>query len=600
MQFFVRILGVALGILAAALVFLAFSHQHVQSRSQARHFHNKNVQVRSNRAALAVSSNGFLLYGHPFDIWSGSLHYFRIPAEYWLDRLEMAKHMGLNTISTYVPWNFHEVGPGSFDFETHAHDLARFLNLAHEVGLRVLIRPSPYICAEWDFGGLPARLMANPDLELRSSNDAFLDEVERYYDALMPILRPLQASNGGPIIAFYVENEYGSYGADRDYLQALVAMMRDRGIVEQMFTCDNAQGLSRGALPGALQTINFQDNVERHLDQLAHFQPDQPLMVSEYWTGWFDHDGEEHHTFDSEDLVEGLQKILDRGASFNLYVFHGGTSFGWNAGANSPYAPDITSYDYDAPLSEHGQVTPKYEDIQMVLMSYGAEHPRRPHYHSNSNPYQVMASHLTYMEELPHTNGQGYVLYSTNLDLQASERTLVINGIRDRVIVYCNGQRIALLPLKYTHAATRLLDLLVENAGRINYGEAIGEHKGLDEAFWLDEEEQAHMAVIPWDRMGHLTDDTPGAPRLYRAFIPRPPDLGTGVPDTYIDTRDWGRGAMFLNGFNLGRFSRAGPQWQLYLPGPFFTRETNELVILETDPQAEVPTTVKFLDHPLW
>ena len=328
---------------------------------------------------LTTSGDQFLLDGKPFRIISGAMHYFRVVPEYWRDRLEKMRAFGLNTVETYVPWNLHEPRPGDFHFEGML-DLIKFIETAADVGLKVIVRPGPYICSEWEFGGLPFWLLKDPEMQVRCSYPAYLAAVDQFFDALLPRLVPFQSTHGGPIIAMQVENEYGSYGNDKVYLRHLVDGMRARGINSFLFTSDGPRDgcLQSGTLPDIFKTVNFAFNAAEAFAKLREYQPDGPLMAMEFWSGWFDHWGEQHHI--SEDgsdsiqhSVDTLDEILAAGASVNFYMFHGGTNFGFMNGANlelTGFHADVTSYDYACPLNEYGDPSPRFAEYRKVLQKY--------------------------------------------------------------------------------------------------------------------------------------------------------------------------------------------------------------------------------------
>jgi beta-galactosidase len=329
---------------------------------------------------LTTTRDQFLLNGKPFRILSGAMHYFRARPEVWRDHLEKMRLFGLNTVETYAAWNLHEPRPGEFHFDG-ALDLVKFIQTADEVGLKVILRPGPYICSEWDFGGLPSWLLKDPRMQVRCSYPPYLAAVDRYFDALLPQLVSLQSASGGPIIAMQVENEYGSYGGDKAYLLHLADGMRARGVDVLLFTSDGPRDgtLQDGSLPGILKTVNFAFDAQEGLAKLREYQPDGPLMVTEFWSGWFDHWGEPHHiSADGSDSIERsvqtLDDILAAGASINFYMFHGGTNFGFMNGANlelTGYRADVTSYDYACPLDEAGDPSPRFAAYREVLRRHG-------------------------------------------------------------------------------------------------------------------------------------------------------------------------------------------------------------------------------------
>lgn len=324
-------------------------------------------------STFEIDGKNFIFNGEPIQIISGAIHYFRVVPEYWKDRLLKLKACGLNTVETYVPWNLHEPKPGQFYFEGLA-DIVRFIKTAGDLGLHVIVRPGPYICAEWEFGGFPAWLLQDSDIRLRCYDTSYLEKVDRYFDELLSRLKPLQCTNGGPIIAMQVENEYGSYGNDKKYLNYLKEGMIRRGIDVLLFTSDGPMDemLQGGTLPDVFKTVNFGSRPEEGFGKLLEYQSDQPLMCMEFWNGWFDHWGAPHHTRDADDAADVLDQMLKAGASVNFYMFHGGTSFGFMNGANysEGLAPTVNSYDYDAAVSESGDLTDKYYTYQKVISKY--------------------------------------------------------------------------------------------------------------------------------------------------------------------------------------------------------------------------------------
>lgn len=565
----------------------------------------------------------FYLDGAPFQIVSGSIHYFRVPPEYWDDRLKKLKAMGCNTVETYVPWNLHEPRPGEFCFEGGL-DAAAFLRCARANGLYAIVRPSPYICAEWEFGGLPAWLLEGEDLPLRASKGPFLDHTAAYYRALFPHLTPLQIDNGGPVLLMQVENEFGAWGAeDRAYLTFLAELMRENGASVPLFTSDNLEndGLSRGSFSGALATINFGSGAAKKLEVLRPYAKGGPLMVSEFWVGWFDAWGDKvHHRTGYAGIVRDLNHILDRG-SVNFYMFHGGTSFGWMNGANyyDKLTPDVTSYDYDAPLSEDGQPTEKYFAIQKTLETrrpgstgpLPAPLPRAAYGTlptgqrvglfqslerlSAAAPRQIPVS----MERLG--QAYGYTLYRTALPAACRGGALSFTHAADRVQAFWNERPALTLYDRELSAPAQLtldcaggtLDLLAENLGRVNYGPNMnGQRKGIDGPVLLDGRpvEGWDCYPLPLDDLSELDFSlgwTAGAPAFYRFTV----DVDAPA-DTFLDLSGWGKGAAFVNGRALGRFWDKGPQRRLYLPAPWLKRGENELILFETEGRAGESVTL--------
>ncbi|MDX5570940.1 beta-galactosidase, partial [Streptomyces sp. ID05-04B] len=455
--------------------------------------------------ALTTTSDGFLLHGEPFRILSGAMHYFRVHPDQWADRLRKARLMGLNTVETYLPWNLHQPEPGTLVLDGLL-DLPRFLRLAAAEGLHVLLRPGPFICAEWDGGGLPHWLTTDPDIRLRTSDPRFTDAVDRYLDLLLPPLLPYMAASGGPVIAVQVENEYGAYGDDIAYLEHLEQSLRSRGVEELLFTCDQTAGdhLGNGTLPGVLATGTFGSRVEESLRRLRKAQPEGPLMCSEFWIGWFDHWGGPHHGRDAEDAAADLDRLLSAGASVNIYMFHGGTNFGYTNGANHhhAYVPTVTSYDYDAPLTESGDPGPKYHAFREVIARH-APVPDEP-VPAPSPKLPPTTVRLTHRRPLIPPAGRpvratdpvsaddmgrraGYTLYRTTVPTPGDGLLHFEGGVGDRAQVFVDGAPAGVLEREryeetlpvHVPSADAVLDVLVENMGRVNYGPRIGVPKGL-------------------------------------------------------------------------------------------------------------------------
>jgi len=562
--------------------------------------------------ALSTSSDGFLLNGEPFRIISGALHYFRVHPDQWTDRLRKARLMGLNTVETYLPWNLHEPEPGTLVLDGLL-DLPRFLRLAQAEGLHVLLRPGPYICAEWDDGGLPAWLISDPGIRLRTSDPRFTDALDRYLDLLLPPLRPYLAANGGPVIAVQVENEYGAYGDDTAYLKHVEQALRSRGVDELLFTCDqaNSKHLTAGSLPGTLSAGTFGGRVDEHLAALRAHQPEGPLLCAEFWIGWFDHWGGPHHVRSAEEAAANLDRLLSAGASVNIYMFHGGTNFGFTNGANHhhTYAPTVTSYDYDAPLTESGDPGPKYHAFRDVIARHAAvpDEPA-PAPGPKLPPATVDLDHrlplLPYARALegvvraqdPVTMNElgvhgGHVLYRTTVPAAGDGLLHFEGGVGDRAQVFVDGAAVGVLererrdetlPVRVPHAGA-VLEVLVENQGGVNYGPRIGAPKGL-----LGPVSFQGVALHGWEcrpvPLGDL-DALPFAPS--DAVTDAVPAFHRGtfevdVPaDTFLALPGWTKGQAWVNGFHLGRYWNRGPQHTLYVPGPVLRPGANELVLLE-------------------
>ena len=573
---------------------------------------------------LTADSSRFLLDGRPFQIISGEMHYARIPRAYWRDRLRKARAMGLNTISTYVFWNLHEPTPGEYDFSGR-RDIAAFIRLAGEEGLHVILRPGPYVCAEWELGGYPAWLLADSAMVLRSTYPGFTRPAERWLDRLGRELAPLLASRGGPIIAVQVENEYGSFGSDTAYLRWQREALRHAGLRDVLlYTADGDVQLPRGTLPDLPAVVNFgPGEADSAFARLHRFRPAGPLMAGEYWDGWFDQWGEPHHRTDTAQQVRDLDWMLGRGYSVNLYMVHGGTTFGFMNGANGDrraYHPQTSSYDYDAPLDESGQPTGKYFAFREVIARRepGTTLPPVP---ASPAPMAIPAFAMTgsasLWNELParvhagrprsmETFGQsyGYILYRTRVSGPVRGE-LVIHEVRDFAQVYVNGVLTGTLDRRLAQDSIAVvipsrgarLDILVENGGRINFTTALrGERKGITHAVWLAGRELTNWDVftLPMSSVPHprfiASAATTAGPAFYHGTFRL-----SRVADTFLDTRGWGKGTVWVNGHQLGRIWGIGPQRTLYLPSPWLRRGNNDVVVFDLEHPAR--RTMQGLAH---
>ncbi|MHB8129482.1 MAG: glycoside hydrolase family 35 protein [Mobilitalea sp.] len=556
----------------------------------------------------------FYLDSREMKVISGGMHYFRIVPEYWRDRLEKLKKLGCNTVETYVPWNMHEPKKGTYCFEGML-DIKAYIELAAEIGLWVIIRPSPYICAEWEFGGLPAWLLAEDGMRLRGYYRPFLNHVKEYYHELFKILTPLQINYGGPIIMMQVENEYGYYGNDTKYMETLKEMMIENGTVVPLFTSDGPWGdaLNCGSIPGTLPTVNFGSRAMEQFDILSKYTKGGPLMCMEFWVGWFDAwGGEKHMTSDLEDNLLSLRNILQRG-SVNIYMFAGGTNFGFMNGSNyyEALTPDVTSYDYDALLTESGEITPKYEAFQKVIQefadfektalsgklatyAYGELMPLE-----KVNLYQVL-DELTVMKESTYPKsmervGQnyGYILYRTTLKKEKRLETIRLWDTNDRAQIFMDNHHVVTLydrelleevTVDVPIEENSRMDILVENMGRVNFGPKMEkQRKGIDGGVQINGHQHFKWEHYPLeldniDRVDYTKGYVEGLPAFYQFEF----DAEVSC-DTYLDFTGWGKGCAFINGFNLGRFWNIGPQKRLYIPGTLIRKGKNSIVIFETE-----------------
>lgn len=570
---------------------------------------------------LCAANGRFHINDRPVQIISGAIHYFRIVPEYWEDRLKKLKNCGFNTVETYVPWNIHEPQPEEYCFKGLC-DLEKFIEIAGDLGLYVIVRPSPYICAEWEFGGLPYWLLREPNLRLRSSDPVFLKYVDRYYGKLLPRLEPLLWKNGGPVIAMQLENEYGSYGNDPDYLPALCGLLKKYGMDTFIFTADGTQDymLTGGLTPDVFACANFGSKPEENFKKMDSVRPGEPHCCMEFWGGWFDHWGEEHHRRDPLEMSHTVGRMADAGASFNLYMFCGGTNFGFLNGSN--YAdllqPTSTSYDSDAPLTENGDYTEKYRLLKekLTVHSNAAPCPVEPvitHDYGTLKltGYSRLFDNLETLSApvydcLPRSFEQlgvdyGFVLYRTTVRHPAEFNRLMPGKVHDRALYYADGRYLGLYDrsseendkiwFNRTESDVRL-DILVENLGRINYGAHLRDEKGLLSGVVLGTQIQYGYTMYPLplrDLSGLRFKDGfsfDGTPAFYRGVL-----TVEECRDTFIDMSGFGKGCVFVNGFNLGRYWEKGPYLDLYLPGPLLHKGDNEIIVFELEkaPSDSIP-----------
>ncbi|WP_394552873.1 beta-galactosidase family protein [Agromyces sp. MMS24-JH15] len=542
---------------------------------------------------FTIGEADFLLDGRPHRVIAGALHYFRVHPDQWADRIRKARLMGINTIETYVAWNAHEPRRGEWD-ATGWNDLGRFLDLVAAEGLHAIVRPGPYICAEWHNGGLPVWLTATPGIGLRRSEPQYVAEVTRYLERVYEIVEPRQVDRGGPVVLVQVENEYGAYGSDKEYLAELVRVTRDAGITVPLTTVDQPepQMLRDGSLPGLHLTGSFGSRATERLATLREHQPTGPLMCSEFWDGWFDWWGGVHHTTDPDAAAVELDALLAAGASVNIYMFHGGTNFGLTNGANDKgrYLPITTSYDYDAPLDEAGNPTAKYEAFRAVIAKYADVPDERPEPAPAAPELEVALARVPLepavrrearhpspptFEALDHLGA--LVVYEAELPRAG---VLEIGEVRDHAWVFVDGRRVgALARTRHERAielpAGRRLALLVEEQGRVNYDARLGEAKGLIDSVLLDGEPLGGWTATPVDLSSPA--DVPGLQAFEGEF-----DLDA-ASDLFLDTSGWGKGYAFVNGTLLGRYWRNGPQETLFVPAPVTRAGRNRVVALELE-----------------
>ena len=580
---------------------------------------------------LTYDKDNFYMNGKPHVLLAGAMHYFRIPQQYWYDRLLKLKECGFNTVETYTCWNLHEPRENEFDFSGNL-DIAKFIEIAQELELDIIIRPGPFICAEWEFGGLPAWLLNYEKMPLRCNDETFLSKVDRYFSKLLSIVRPYLASSGGRIIMIQVENEYGSYGNDKDYLRAIADIYKKNQIDCLYFTSDgfDQSRLSGGTLENCLAVANFGSKPER-LSILKDFRPDQPLMCGEYWCGWFDHWFEEHHTRTAEEICSDFETFFKLGASFNFYMFHGGTNFGFMNGANyrDKYEPTVTSYDYCSPLNEAGDRTPTYYAVRDLIRKYYGEVPPLTATETKKAAYgkvqltdiadlfenidaiskPIHSSTPKFMEDLGQS--YGYILYRSVLRGPYEKREITVEDIHDRVQIFLDGElkstycrwsppAIEDMPcVELDRNSTMSIDLLVENMGRVNYGPKLRDRKGISAVrLGLQYHFGWDIYCLPMEDELIALKFKPislpiSSPSFLRGFF----NIEGAPADTFLRLDGFHKGFVKINGVNIGRyFNDAGPQKTLFVPAPFLRSGENEILVFESDSTDSL--TVEFFDAP--
>lgn len=559
---------------------------------------------------LTIKDGEFKMDGKSFRIYSGSMHYFRIMPEYWEDRLRKLKAAGFNTVETYVCWNMHEPRKGEFDF-TGRFDIRRFIKTAQEVGLYAIVRPGPYICAEWDFGGLPAWLLKDRNMRLRCAYPEYLQHVSDFYHRLFEEIGDLQQSEDGNIIAMQIENEYGSYGNDKEYLRYIEKLMLDCGTKVMLFTSDGDDNsmLSGGTLPDVFKTLNFGSRASEIFNAMDRFHENTPKMCTEFWCGWFDHWGEEHHTRGSDSVAGEIKDFLDIDASFNFYMFHGGTNFGFTAGANcyEEYQPTVTSYDYCALLTEWGDYTPAYYAVRELLLKAQnlpeTELPASPELQTigkveldestslMSNFDNLGERHRVPLPESMEYFGQnsGMIYYETKLEQIYDPRELRVANVHDTAYVYIDGEHKATIDRRDENKVAGYdtfkfdgctIGVLVDAMGRVNYGEHLYDRKGIDAIRYGNQNLMGYDVVtLPLDNPEKIDFSLEGG--KYPLFM-RGHFKAQSQNDCFVHLDGFKKGCVYINGFNIGRYWEIGPQRALYIPGVLL-KDENEIIILELE-----------------
>ena len=575
-----------------------------------------SAEAQTTTRKFEAGKNTFLLDGKPFVVKAAELHYTRIPAPYWEHRIEMCKALGMNTICLYVFWNIHEQTEGQFDF-TGQNDIAAFCRLAQKHGMYVIVRPGPYVCAEWEMGGLPWWLLKKKDIVLRTLDPYFMERTAIFMKEVGKQLAPLQITRGGNIIMVQVENEYGAYAVDKPYVSAIRDIVKSAGFTEvPLFQCDWSSTFDRNGLDDLLWTINFGTgaNIEQQFKRLKEARPETPLMCSEFWSGWFDHWGRKHETRPAKSMVQGIKDMLDRNISFSLYMAHGGTTFGHWGGANNPsYSAMCSSYDYDAPISEPGWTTDKYFQLRDLLKNYlpaGEQLPEIPEAFPVIEIPEVEFTQVAPLfSNLPEAKesmdiqpmeafdqGWGTILYRTTLQEPVENgTTMKITEVHDWAQVFADGKLLARLDRRRGEFALQLpvlkkgtrIDILVEAMGRVNFDESIHDRKGITEKVELVRGKQSaklknwtvysfpvDYSFVQDKRYKNGTAQT--MPAYYRTTF-RLDKVG----DTFLDMSTWGKGMIWVNGLAIGRFWEIGPQQTLFMPGCWLKEGENEVIVLD-------------------
>jgi beta-galactosidase len=566
----------------------------------------------AQKHTFTLGTSDFLLDGKPFQIISGEIHPARIPAEYWRHRIRMAKAMGCNTIAAYIFWNYLEPSEGVYDFSTGNHNVRKFIEIVKEEGMWLILRPGPYVCAEWELGGIPPYLLRIPDIKVRCMDPRYMAAVQRYLSKLAAEIKPGLISNGGPVLMLQVENEYGSYGNDRNYMAKLKEIWVNNGINVPFFTGDGPTTymLEAGSLPGCAVGLDSGSSPD-DFALAKKMNPGVPVFSSETYPGWLTHWGENWAKPDTADLLKEVRFLMDNKKSFNLYVIHGGTNFGFTAGANSGgtgYEPDVTSYDYDAPIDEQGNATPKYYALRKLLGSYlpdGKQLAPVPEPVPSIEIPEIKTVALTSVwSSLPQplksvqpkpfeAFGQdyGFMVYKTTL-IGHKKGKLTVTDIHDYATVFLNGEYIGRLDrregvntinIPESKTPVPILEIFVEAMGRINFAQYIIDRKGITDRVTLN-----GMTLMNWDIYQFPMNEkfiaglTPSGKTENRSGIFFRGKFTLAKPgDTFIDLTGFEKGVAWVNGHNLGRYWSIGPQKRLYCPASWLKNGSNEIIVFD-------------------
>ena len=578
--------------------------------------------VPSHTFEVSAEQDAFLLDGKPFQIRCGEVHFARVPRAYWRHRIKMCKAMGLNTVCAYMFWNYHEMERGQFDFSGEK-DVAEFCRIAQEEGMWVLLRPGPYTCAEWEFGGLPWWLLdkGSANVKVRTLDPAYLEPAKEYLRRVAAELKDLQVTHGGPILMAQDENEYGFFGDNPDYIRALYDTMRDAGFDVPIFTCNPAYHLTKGVIPETVKVVNFPANPKNAFAKLREVQPRGPLMCGEYYPAWYDSWGQRHHTKPTQNMLNDLDYILSVGGSFSLYMAHGGTSFGWWAGCNSPFVPQTSSYDYEAPISEQGRATEKFYALRELMKRHMtpdelAALPEPPApvplqaFVSDAEGEYVTPSlkllRLNMTKPLPMEMlgvGYGAVLYTAVGDTRDGG-VLKAKNIRDQAAVFYDEKLLGYLDRRFPNRGVNVpagygtLHIMLTHMSRYNFGAAMNNsEKGLLPPVTLDGKELTRwnaMFVEP-PLMGHEKMHVAGHPLNFKRFRVK----FDSTADTFLLVRGWKKGHVWVNGHPLGRFWGIGPTQTMYVPGCWLKKGENEFLVFDFGGNVPMRSGLTFVDTPV-
>lgn len=586
------------------------------------------------KITFALGTDDFLLNGKPFQIRAGEIHPNRVPREHWRNRIQQAKAMGLNTIASYIFWNYHEPEEGKYDFTTWNRDLAEFFKIAHEEGMFVFLRPGPYCCAEYDFGAIPAYLLKYPDIRIRCMDPRYTDAAEKYIVELAKVVKPYLFTKGGPIIMLQIENEYGSFGNDKNYLKWLVELWHKNNIDIPFCTGDGPTTymLEAGTLPGLAVGLDSGSEL-KHFELAQKMNPGVPVFSSETYPGWLTHWGEKWAEVGTADICKEVDFLMKNKKSFSLYVFHGGTNFGFTAGANADriegsksglnhnFMPDLTSYDYNAPVTEEGGITEKYREIRKVIQQYLPENEKLPEIPEKVKVAEISAftpeKMTSLWDNLPEpvkmvqpqpmeylNQSQGLILYRTKLIGHKSGK-LIMRELHDYALVFLDGQFVDtvdrrlnenMVILQKTDSKEPVLDILVEAMGHINFAEFMIDRKGITDRVVLN-----GMTLMNWEVFQFpLTENWVQSLQKSANTNNRQGTFFKGAfeikapADTYLDMSGYSKGMVWVNGNNLGRYWEIGPQKRLYCPVSFLKTGKNEVIVfdLHKNEPAEITSAV--------